>query len=114
MAEAPTRAGPTQITTTTTTIKTAGAGGTWVIVRSIIIANVASAAAAITIGVGTSNTDSAAKRIVSSMNLDVGQTLEVLAPGFLPLLGGGSPDLLYALCSIANGATITLGCVEGP
>lgn len=115
MAETPTRAGPTALTTTTTTIKTADAASTWVIVRSIVIVNVHTAAITVTLGVGTTNTDTAAKRLVSAMSLNVGETLEVLAPGFLPLLGHATtPDLLYALCSVADGATITLGCVEGP
>ncbi len=85
------------------------------IVRSILIVNVHTAAITVTVGVGTANTDTAAKRIVSAMPLGIGETLEVLAPGFLPLLGHATtPDLLYALCSVASGATITLGQVEGP
>ncbi|MGI9016102.1 MAG: hypothetical protein ACR2HR_03185 [Euzebya sp.] len=114
MAEIPTRSGPTALAATTTTIKTAGAADTWVILRSILVTNTHTASVKVTVGVGTTNTDAAAKRLVSQMPLGVGETLEVLAPGFVPLAGGATPDLLYALCDVAAGATITLGTVEGP
>jgi hypothetical protein len=117
MAESPTRAGPTLISAAATsqTIKTAGIADTWAIVRSILVANVHTASVKVTIGIGTSNTDSAGKRILSETDIGVGDTLEVLAPGFLPLLGHGStPDLLYAVCDTAGGATVTLGLIEGP
>lgn len=115
MAETPTRSGPTALGTSTATIKTAGGAATWVLVRSIVVTNVHSAALTVTVGVGTSNTDTAAKRIASALPLAVGETVELLAPGFLPLLGHATtPDLLYALCSVANGVTLTLGHVEGP
>jgi hypothetical protein len=112
MAELPTRAGPTLLGTATATIATAGAASTWRIVRSILVANVTAAAVTVTVGVGTANADDAAKRILNAVSVPAGDTLEWA--GFLPLLGGATPDLLYALCSVASGVTITVGLVDGP
>lgn len=115
MSEVPTRPGPTALGTSTATIKTAGAANSWVIVRKILVTNVHTADVTVTVGVGTSNTDTAAKRIASAVTVPVNQTLDLLEDGFLPLSGHAStPDLLYALCSVASGANITLGCIEGP
>ena len=115
MAEVPTRSGPTQLAATTTTIKTAGGAGTWVVLRSVLLCNTHTSVVTVNLGIGTANTDTAAKRITSALALNAGETVEVLAPGFIPLLGHAStPDLLYGLASVASVVTVTLGCVEGP
>lgn len=114
MAEIPTRAGPTALATTTTTIKTAGAASTWVIVRSILATNVDTVARTVTVGIGTANTDTAAKRIANAVSILPGETLELLPSGYQVLTGGATPDLLYALCSAASAVNLTLGMVEGP
>ena len=114
MAEAPARAGPTLLTTAATsqTIITAGGAGTWTIVRTILIACVNLTAVNVTIGIGTANTDTSAKRILDTVTIARGQSFEW--SGYLPLIGSATPDLLYALCDTANGATITCGTVTGP
>lgn len=115
MAEAPSRSGPTLLTTAATsqTITTAGGAGTWSILRTITVACVNLTAVNITLGIGTSNADTNAKRIVDTVTVQRGQTYEW--SGYLPLLGSAStPDLLYALCDTANGATVTVGLVTGP
>lgn len=113
MPEAPARSGPTQITTTTTTIVTAGGANTWKLLRHIIIENEGTSAITATVGIGTSNTDAAGKRIFKNVPIGAGDSLTW--DGFLPLMGHAStPDLLYALCSASNGATITVGMVTGP
>lgn len=112
MTETPNRAGPTQITNATTTIVTAAGAATYRIVRTIVITNSGASPITVTAGIGTSNVDTAAKRIFDAVPLQPGDVLEW--SGFLPLLGGASPDLLYALCSVVTGATITVGTVDGP
>lgn len=114
MAQTPDRAGPTLITAAATsqTIYTAPSGGTnWAILRTILVASEVTDPVTFTIGVGTSNVDAAGKRLTYNTDLTQGQTWEW--SGYLPLLGGG-PDLVYALCSVAGGVTVTVGVVEGP
>lgn len=116
MAETPTRAGPTLITAANTpqTIYTAGGAGTWAIVRSIVVTNVGPAVAKVNVGIGTSNADTAGKRIASGVEVQPAQSLEILAYGFLPLAGGASPELLYAVADFANVLNVTLGMITGP
>ncbi len=115
MAELPTRAGPTALQTTTTTIVTAGGAGTYKIVRSILASNVDTVSRTVTVGVGTSNTDTAAKRIHNAVTVLPGETLELDVARFLPLLGHAStPDLIYALCSSNDKINLTIGVVDGP
>lgn len=115
MAESPLRAGPTLLTVAATsqTILTAGAASTWFIVREIVVVNETAAAVAVTIGVGTTNTDAAGKRILKSQTI---QPNDIWTwGGFIPLAGHAStPDLLYALTDTTNGATVTVGYVSGP
>lgn len=116
MAESPKRAGPTLLTTanTTQTIYTAGGASTWGILRDITVANETTGLVSFSIGIGTSNTDAAGKRIVKSVTLQAGDP-PFSWGGFIPLLGHATtPDLVYALCDTANGASVTLGIVEGP
>lgn len=114
MAEIPTRAGPTALQTTTTTIKTAGGASTWVIIRSVLATNVDTVDRTVTVGIGTSNTDAAAKQIASAVTVKAHEVLELLPGGFEVLAGSATtPDLLYALCSANNSVNLTLGMVEG-
>jgi hypothetical protein len=115
MAESPTRAGPTILTTanTTQTILTAGAASTWTIIRDITIVNEVTGVVVVTYGIGTANTDAAGKRLLKTVSLQP-SSLPYTWGGFLPLIGGASPDLLYAMCDTASGATITIGAVTGP
>lgn len=115
MNETPKRVLPTALGTGTASILTAGGVGTWQIVRSIIIANIHSSAVTVNVGVATSNTDTDTTRIASALSVGVGETVELIAPGMVVLQGHGStPDILHALCSVANKATITVSYVEGP
>jgi hypothetical protein len=116
MAESPVRAGPTLLTTanTTQTIYTAGAVSTWAILREVTIINETTGLVKVTYGIGTTNTDAAGKRLLPvTFTLDPGGAPYTWG-GFIPLIGGSTPDLLYAMCDTANGATITLGLVTGP
>ncbi len=115
MAEVPKRPGPTLLTTalTSQTIYTAPGTGTWGILREITIVNETTSPVSVTVGIGTSNTDAAGKRIVKSAIVQPG-TDPFSWGGFLPIIGGSTPDLVYAVCDTANGATVTLGVVEGP
>lgn len=113
MAEVPTRAGPTLVGTSPVTIYTAGAAGTWTIMRSIVLANVTANTITATVGIGTTNTDTAAKQIVPSVTVLANEvmTLDV----FIPLAGHAStPDLVYADSNAASSLTVTLGLVTGP
>jgi hypothetical protein len=114
MAETPKRAGPTALATSTATIYTApSTSSTWAIVRQISVTNEGTAAATVTVGVGTSNTDSAGKRWpFKGSTVNPGEVLEW--SGYMPLIGGASPDLLYALASAGTTLNITVGVVEGP
>lgn len=113
MAEVPNRAGPTLITTTSTTIYTAGAASTWAILRSILMTNVTAFPVTVTVGIGTTNTDAASKRIVDTMTILADETVPISV--FVPLAGSATtPDLVYAFTSVANAMTITLGLVTGP
>lgn len=115
MAEAPKRVLPIALGTSTATILTAGAASTWQIVRSIIIANIHTAAVTVNVGVATTNTDTDTTRIASAVSVGVGEVVELVAPGMVVLQGHAStPDILHALCSVANKATITVSYVEGP
>lgn len=116
MAESPTRAGPTLLTAANTsqTIYTAGGVSTWAILRSIIVANETDLTIKVSIGIGTSNTDAVGKRIVRQYEIPPNRAIDVLEGKFIPLLGSGTPDLLYAVCDTANGATVTVGHVSGP
>jgi hypothetical protein len=113
MAEAPARSGPTQITTTVTTIVTAGGAGTWSLLRHIVIANETSGAITVSVGIDTAGSDAVGEHIFKDVSIAAGDSL--LWDGFLPLMGHAStPDKLYAICSVTNGATATVGMVSGP
>jgi hypothetical protein len=118
MAEAAVRAGPTLLTTahTTQTIWTAGALGTYGILRTILVCHegpVGASAINFTIGIGTTNADAAGKRIVNKATIHHGQ---VWSENFwIPLFGHATiPDLVYALCDTAAGVSITLAMITGP
>lgn len=115
MAEAPTRAGPTLLTTANTAqaIYTAGGAGTWAIVRDITVVNETSGAVIVTYGIYTSAADAAGRRLANNVTLAAGGEPFTWG-GMLPLLGGSTPDVLYALCNTTNGATVTLGLITGP
>jgi hypothetical protein len=116
MAETPKRVLPTALGTSTASILTAPSSGTgWLIVRSVIVANIHTSAVTVNVGVATSNTDTDTTRFASAVSVGVGETVELVAPGMLVLQGHAStPDILHALCSVANKATITVSYVEGP
>lgn len=118
MAETPKRAGPTTVGTTSTTVYTAPSGGsTWALVRSVVIANIYASIdpVVVSVGVGTSNADTTAKRILSSAVIQPGESIEALGESkFLVLAGGGTPDLVYVICDTAAGVTVTASVVEGP
>lgn len=115
MAELPTRAGPTALTTSSATIKTAGGAGTWIIVRSIVATNVDTVERTVTVGVGTSNTDTDAKQIARGVPVPAGDAVQLLPNGFMVLAGHAStPDLIYALCSANDKVNLTVSMVEGP
>jgi hypothetical protein len=116
VAETPVRSGPTLLTTanTTQTIITAGGAGTYTLIRDLTIVNETTGAVIVTYGIGTTNADAAGKHLLETLTLQPGG-LPFTWGGFLPLIGSGTtPDLLYALCNTANGATITVGAVTGP
>lgn len=115
MTEIPARGGPTLLTTAGTpqTIVTAGAAGTWTLLRDLAVTNETASAVTVSIGIGTTNTDAAGKRRYTKWPIQPGSAL--LESLFGPLFGSGStPDLLYAVCDTANGATITVAAVTGP
>jgi hypothetical protein len=116
MAETPVSAGPTVLTTSSQTIVTAGAGGTWTLLRKMIVTNTTDAPVNVTIGIGTSNTDTAAKRIFHNVTVQPGAPL--IEDGFAVLDGGASPELLYALMPSASspvgGLNIYVATVTGP
>lgn len=112
MAESPTRNGPTAVPAATTAIKTMGASG-WAIVRSILATNVDTVPRSITVGIHTAAADAAGRRIASAVVVPPNDAIELLEKP-LHLLGGGSPDVLYALCSSASAINITTSQVEGP
>ncbi|MEJ7783415.1 MAG: hypothetical protein WKF96_01340 [Solirubrobacteraceae bacterium] len=115
MAEVPKRAGPTALGVASATIYTAPADAAkWAIVRQVTITNEGAAAATVTLGIGTANTDAAGKRwLFKGTNCNPGESLDWT--GFEPLAGHATtPDLLYALASAAATLTITVGLVEGP
>ena len=115
MAETPKRVLPTALGTGTASILTAGALNTWQIIRSIIVANIHTADVTVNVGLATSNTDTDTTRFISGVTVHSGESLELVAPGTVILQGHGStPDILHALCSVANKATITVAYVEGP
>lgn len=112
MAETPKRAGPTALTTASATIYTAGGAATWTILREVVLTNTGTVAINVKVGVGTTNTDTTAKRIIDQITVNPGEPFEWAC--FIPLAGHAStPDLVYALADSANG-NITLGVVEGP
>lgn len=116
MAETPARSGPTALTTSSQTIVTAGGASTWTLLRKLVIANTGSVPVNVTVGIGTSNTDAAAKRLLNGIVVQPGESL--IEDGFAVLLGNAStPDLLYALItpSTSQGsATIYAATVTGP
>lgn len=117
MAETPVSAGPTALTTSSQTIVTAGGAGTWTLIRKLIVTNTTDANVNVTIGIGTSNTDTAAKRIFNNVTVQPGVPL--VEDGFAVLEGHAStPELLYALMPGAGSASgalnIYVALVTGP
>lgn len=114
MAETPKRVLPTALGTSTATILTAGGASTWQVVRSILIANIHTAAVTVNVGIATSNTDTDTTRIASALPVGVGETIELLSAPLIMQGHASTPDILHALCSVANKATITVSYIEGP
>ena len=117
MAETPDKAGPTVLTTSSQTIVTAGGASTWTLIRKLIVCNTTDAPVNVTIGIGTSNTDTDAKHIFDNVTVQPGVPL--IEDGFAVLEGHAStPDLLYALMpsssSPAGALNIYLALVTGP
>lgn len=116
MSESPVRGGPTLLTAANTpqTIVTAGGAATWTLLRDITITNETDSQVSVWLGIGTTNTDAAGKRLMRKV------TIQPNGPpytwgGLIPLIGHATtPDLLYAMCDTANGATVTVGAVTGP
>jgi dihydrodipicolinate synthase/N-acetylneuraminate lyase len=107
VAETPTRAGGTLLTTSSQTLYTNAT--TWTILRHVVATNETAAQVTVTVGVGANNTDSAAKHILTAVPVQPGESLTFST--FVPLSG---TEVVYALCSAANGSTVTLGLVTGP
>lgn len=112
MAESPNRAGPTLLTAANTAqsiVSRTGAG--WPVIRSILVVNELAQDVKIAVGFNTSATDAAGKRITPpNLVLHAGESYQW--DGFLPMVAAS--EVLYAVCDTANGATITVGYVDGP
>jgi hypothetical protein len=101
------------VAATTTTIVTAAGAGTWKLLRHIVVANESSAAILVSIGIDTAGTNDDGEHLFKNASIEAGDSL--VWDGFLPLLGHASaPHKLYAICSDASAATITVGMVTGP
>ncbi len=114
MADIPKRAGPALVGVTSVTLYTAPVGaGTYGILRTVQVTNETAAAVIFYLGIGTTNADAVGKRLATNVSLGANQSPWEWT-GFLPILGGATPDLVYAICNIASGITVTAGVIEGP
>ena len=116
MAEVPVSTGPIVLTTSSQTIVTAGALNTWTLIRKLIISNTTDQPVNVTWGVGTTNTDTAAKQIYPNVTVHPGVPLvedNIVLEGH-----GTTPELLYALMpasgSPAGALNIYVASVTGP
>lgn len=113
MAELPIRAAVVTVGIAATAVYTAGAAGTFLIVRNIHVTNETAAQITFTLGIGTTLADAATgRRFYSSIPIAANSALDW--SGFLVVNGGATPDLIYGLASVANAATVTLSGVSGP
>ncbi len=113
MADTPKRGGPSLVGVTSVTIYTAPVGaGTYGILRTVQVTNETVGTVTFSLGIGITNADAAGKRMTTNISLGAGQNWEWT--GFLPILGGATPDLVYAICNTASGISVTAGVIEGP
>jgi hypothetical protein len=109
MADALARFGPAQPGTTATTLITAGAAGTYTVIRHLHVVNTTAATQTITVGI---NGVTAALSLWFNFPIDPSDFLDWT--GNVPLLGSATPDTLQALQSNAGALTVTVGAVTGP
>lgn len=121
MAETPNRVLPVPLTTSTQTIYTAGGAGTWTVIRQIRVVCVDAVQVTVHYGIGTSNTDTAAKRIGDNVVVLSGKPYIDSGGDDGPIVLKGhatTPDLLYALIAAGGGdnndANIYVSVIEGP
>jgi hypothetical protein len=107
MAEIPTRAGGTVLTTSSQTLYTNAT--TWTILRHAVFTNETANTVTVTLGVGSTNADTPAKHLLTAASVDPGESLVFNC--FVPLSG---TEVVYALCNTTSGSTCTLGLVTGP
>lgn len=115
MAEVPKRSGPAALTTSAAAQYTASTNPVlWSILRYISACNEDDTnEVLVTIGINTTLTDSAAKRIWRKVLVPANTTIE--AEVFIPVrTNATTPDIVYALADVASRATLILGFVEGP
>lgn len=110
--ETPDRVLPQALSATAATILTAGAAGTYYIVRHITLANVTSVDVRTIVGLANASGDTLAKRIVPNVLVPAYDTIEW--DGYRIMKGHAStPDLLYALCETASAVNISIDLVSG-
>ena len=112
MAETPDRVLPVALGATSSPVYTAGGAGTWAIVRAILLTCTDGTPVNVTVGFGTSSTDTAARRILDRVTVNPGEPFDW--SGFLVVKGGATPDLLYAFADRTGAANITISMVTGP
>jgi hypothetical protein len=114
VAEVPKRGGPTLVGTTALTIYTAPTDvSKWSIMRTVLLVNETSGPIIVSAGIFTSASDAIGRRIASQVTIQSDENWEWT--GFLPLNPHATtPDIVYAISSVASGLTATVGVVEGP
>ena len=109
MADLNARYGPNPPPLAGTTLVSAGAIGTYVVLRDIHIVNTTDTAATFTLGI---NGLTAATALFFNVTLQPKDF--ITRTGNLPLNGGATPDTLQASQGTAGAITITIGGVSGP
>lgn len=114
MAEIPDRAAITTLGVAAAAIWSSGAAGTWIILRNIHITNETAGQITVTLGISLAPATDAAtgKRFFTNIPIAANSALDW--SGFQVLKGGATAEVLYGLCSVANGATVTVSGVTGP
>lgn len=115
MAEVPGRVPPTALTTSAAVVRTAGAAGTWELVRSIWLTNVTDSPVDVSVGFDVLSgavADTVAKRILSEVTVQPADPW--IRDGFEIVLTGhaSTPDRIYAFIHQVAGATDLNGAVN--